>query len=110
LSFAVPPTHVLVLEQQNPELHMPSLMPPHDDVHAPPLHVGVPPVHAVQAPDSPHVSFDEATQLPFEQQKPPLHAPFPAAPHAATHAPALHVGVPFAHATHAPPPVPHASL
>jgi hypothetical protein len=81
----VPATHTL-LEQQNPLVHVPSLDPPHADVQAPALHVGVPAPQGAQAcPLPPHAPFAvPAAHVPALQQ-PRLHpvslAPRQAVPH-----------------------------
>lgn len=67
------------------------------------------PVHTAHVPEPPHApGVLPATHALPEQQKPPSHAPLPAAPHAEVHAPDVHVGVPPPQPLHARPSPPHA--
>jgi hypothetical protein len=67
------------------------------------------PTQVAQVPDPPQaVGWFPATHAPLEQQKPPAHAPSPPAPHAAEHAPAVHVGFPAPQTAQAAPLTPHA--
>ncbi len=70
------------------------------------------PEHVAHVPDVPHAAglLAPLTHALPEQQKPPLHVPLPAAPHADVHAPPMQVGVPAPHTAHARPLVPHAPL
>jgi hypothetical protein len=74
--------HLSVWSQQKPVPH--GSLPPtlHVEVHAPARHVGVPPLHALQAlPSAPHApGFVPSTQV-VPAQHPPLHAVCDASPH-----------------------------
>lgn len=62
-------------EQQNPPLHVPSVPPPHAEVHVPLLpQVGVAPLQALHEPEPPHAPFCVPGWQWVPSQQPPLQA------------------------------------